>query len=122
MAAPVKATLKQVKPLLSLNPTDARRRALTLYKAWYRQIPYIKLGYDIPKTEEECKRKLKEEFRRNSTVRDLRVIDMLIIKGQMDLQEMAMLWKTNGSVMNYWKETWEPKPTDFMSKFLTGQE
>lgn len=40
----------------------------------------------------------------------------------MDLQEMAMLWKTNGSVMNYWKETWEPKPTDFMSKFLTGQE
>lgn len=43
MAAPVKATLKQVKPLLSLNPTDARRKALTLYKAWYRQIPYVSM-------------------------------------------------------------------------------
>lgn len=38
------------------------------------------LAYDIPYTEEACKQKLKEEFRRNSTVRDLRVIDMLIIK------------------------------------------
>lgn len=122
MATPAKATLKQVKPLLSLNPTDARRRVLTLYKAWYRQIPYIKIAYDIPKTEEECKRKLKEEFKRNNNVRDLRVIDMLIIKGQMDLQEAANLWKTNGSIMNYWKETWEPKPTDFMSKFISGQE
>ncbi|XP_003706524.1 NADH dehydrogenase (ubiquinone) B14 subunit [Megachile rotundata] len=122
MATPVKAAVKQVKPLLSLNPTDARRRVLTLYKAWYRQIPYVRIDYDMPKTEAECKKKLKEEFRRNSHVRDLRVIDMLIIKGQMDLQEVAMRWKTNGSIMNYWKETWEPKPTDFMSKFLSGQE
>lgn len=32
---------KVVKPLLSTNPVEARRRVINLYKAWYRQIPYI---------------------------------------------------------------------------------
>lgn len=31
--------LQQVKPILSLSRDDARRRALNLYRAWYRQIP-----------------------------------------------------------------------------------
>jgi len=33
--------LKQVRPILSLDSADARKRVLNLYKAWYRQIPYI---------------------------------------------------------------------------------
>ena len=33
--------VRQVKPILSLDRTEARRRVLNLYKAWYRQIPYI---------------------------------------------------------------------------------
>ena len=32
---------RQVKPLLSVDRTEARRRVLNLYKAWYRQIPYV---------------------------------------------------------------------------------
>ncbi|XP_076182877.1 NADH dehydrogenase (ubiquinone) B14 subunit [Ptiloglossa arizonensis] len=122
MATSVKATLKSVKPILSLNPQDARRRVLMLYKSWYRQIPFIVWGYDIPKSEAECRKKLREEFRRHDKVTDIRVIDLLVVKGQMDLQEAAMMWKPKGTMMNYWKETWEPKPTDFMSKFLAGQD
>lgn len=40
----------------------------------------------------------------------------------MELQEVANVWKTKGGLMHYWKETWEKKPTDFMSKFLSGQD
>lgn len=40
----------------------------------------------------------------------------------MDLQEIANVWKPKGGVMHYWKETWEKKPTDFMSKFFSGQD
>ena len=36
---------RQVKPILSLNSAEARRRVLTLYKAWYRQIPVIGMIY-----------------------------------------------------------------------------
>ncbi|XP_076232264.1 NADH dehydrogenase (ubiquinone) B14 subunit [Calliopsis andreniformis] len=122
MATPVKAAVKRVKPILSLNPSDARRRVIALYKSWYRQIPFIVLGYDIPKSEFQCRKKLREEFMRHANVTDLRVIDLLVVKGQMELQEVAMMWKPKGNLMNYWKETVEPKPKDFLSKFLTGHD
>lgn len=41
MAAPVRATVRQVRPILSLNKDEARRKVINLYKAWYRQVPYI---------------------------------------------------------------------------------
>lgn len=37
----VKRSLQQVRPILSVDHNEARRRVLNLYKAWYRQIPYI---------------------------------------------------------------------------------
>lgn len=37
-----KIAVRQVKPLLSVDKGEARRRVVTLYKAWYRQIPYIR--------------------------------------------------------------------------------
>lgn len=37
----IKVVGRQVKPLLSLDKTEARRRVLNLYKAWYRQLPYV---------------------------------------------------------------------------------
>lgn len=40
----------------------------------------------------------------------------------MELQEVANIWKPKGQLMTYWKETVEKKPTDFMSKFLRGQD
>jgi len=122
MASQASAVVRQVKPILSINREDARRKVLTLYKAWIRQVPITLLSYDIPKNEAECKRKIREEFKRHSHLTDLRLIDKLIIKGQMELQEVANIWKPKGGLMHYWRETWEKKPTDFMSKFLSGRD
>ena len=36
-----KTAFREVKPLLSVDREEARRRVFNLYKAWYRQIPYI---------------------------------------------------------------------------------
>jgi len=33
--------LQQVRPILSVDQSEARKRVFNLYKAWYRQIPYI---------------------------------------------------------------------------------
>lgn len=41
MATPARAAVRQVRPILSLNKDDARRKVINLYKAWYRQVPYI---------------------------------------------------------------------------------
>ncbi|XP_058811372.1 NADH dehydrogenase [ubiquinone] 1 alpha subcomplex subunit 6 [Topomyia yanbarensis] len=116
----VRRAIQNVRPILSADREEARKRVLNLYKAWYRQIPYIVMDYDIPKSVEQCREKLREEFLKQRNVTDIRVIDMLVIKGQMELQESVAIWKQKGHIMRYWQESCEPKPTDFLSKFLTG--
>lgn len=37
-------------------------------------------NYDLPKTKKDCQQKLREEFKRNAHISDLRVIDLLLIK------------------------------------------
>jgi len=118
----VKTTIRQVKPILSLDKADARRRVLNLYRAWHRQLPYVVLDYDVPKTLEQLQQKLREEFLKNKHVQDIRVVDMLVIKGQMELKEVAERWKQNSHFMDYFKETHEPKPKGFLSKFLAGHD
>ncbi|XP_017771435.1 PREDICTED: NADH dehydrogenase [ubiquinone] 1 alpha subcomplex subunit 6 [Nicrophorus vespilloides] len=120
MAQQAVKTLRQVKPLLSLDQGQARSRVLNLYKAWYRQLPYIVHKYDIPKSIGDCKNKLREEFLKHKDLTDVRVIDMLVIKGQMELKETVNIWKQKGHIMTFFKDTEEPKPTDFLSKFLTN--
>ncbi|XP_055537248.1 NADH dehydrogenase [ubiquinone] 1 alpha subcomplex subunit 6 [Wyeomyia smithii] len=116
----VRRAVQSVRPILSVDREEARKRVLNLYKAWYRQLPYIVMDYDIPKSVEQCREKLREEFLKNKDVSDIRVIDMLVIKGQMELKESVAIWKQKGHIMRYWKESVEPKPTDFLSKFLAG--
>lgn len=139
----VKTAFKQVKPILSTDKEEARKRVLNLYRAWYRQVPYIGefwhffplvmsslvyifflcstvKDFDIPKSEKQVRDKLKEEFLKNKDVKDIRVIDMLVIKGQMDLKESVNIWKQKGHIMKYWQESVEQKPTDFLSKFFSG--
>ncbi|XP_031850310.2 NADH dehydrogenase (ubiquinone) B14 subunit [Nomia melanderi] len=122
MATSLRPVVKKVKPILSLNQQDARRRALGLYKLFLRQIPQTLLEYDIPKTNEDCKKKIREEFMKHANITDLRVQDILISKGKMTFEEIFNVWMPQGRLMDYWRETVEPKPTDFMSKFLSGQD
>ncbi|RZC34936.1 Complex1 LYR 1 domain containing protein [Asbolus verrucosus] len=115
-----RACTKQVRPILSTDHHEARRRVLNLYKAWYRQLPYVVKQYDIPKSVECLKKKLRQEFRKNDHLKDIRIIDMLVIKAQMELNETVNFWKQKDSFMSYFKDTVEPKPIDFLSKFFVG--
>ncbi|GJQ71736.1 hypothetical protein Trydic_g11429 [Trypoxylus dichotomus] len=114
----VRVGIREVRPILSVDNEEARKRVLNLYKAWYRQIPYIVRRYDIPRSEQQCREKLREEFMKHKDVRDIRIIDMLIIKGQMELKETVEVWKQKGHIMMYFQDTVEQKPKDFLSKFL----
>jgi len=38
---PVQRIIQQVRPILSVDRDEARRRVFNLYRAWYRHSPYI---------------------------------------------------------------------------------
>jgi len=124
MTTKAAAVTRQVRPLLSMDSLDARVRVLSLYKAWYRHIPFMVKDFHFPRDVDQCRVVLRREFRKNAGVRDVRVIDMLVIKGQQDLKEVVEHWKQNNHIMAKWfKEDYAPeKPKDFISKFLAGHE
>ncbi|XP_011565462.1 NADH dehydrogenase [ubiquinone] 1 alpha subcomplex subunit 6-like [Plutella xylostella] len=116
----IKSTTKQVRPLLSLSFNEARQRSIGLYRAWYRYIPYLLLYCDINKSHQQCRDKLREKFYKNACVTDTRVVDMLVIKGYMELKEVTHNWMQKGRIMAHWNPTHEPKPKEFIAKFLRG--
>lgn len=66
---------------------------------------------------------LKEFFMRNKDVSDIRVVDMLVAKGQLELEETHAIWKQKSHVMRFFEDPAGPKqPKDFMTKFLAGSE
>eukprot|EP00088_Acartia_fossae_P014740 TRINITY_DN1793_c0_g1_i4.p1 TRINITY_DN1793_c0_g1~~TRINITY_DN1793_c0_g1_i4.p1 ORF type:complete len:127 (-),score=30.70 TRINITY_DN1793_c0_g1_i4:151-531(-) len=124
MASNAVRITRQVKPLISSTPEDARVRVLSLYKAWYRHIPYMCKDFDVQVNVDQCRDQLRRNFKKNAHLKDIRVIDMLVVKGQSDLKEVVEHWQQVPHIMEKWfqkdKPTETEKPKDFISKFLNG--
>ncbi|TRY68898.1 hypothetical protein TCAL_06837 [Tigriopus californicus] len=114
---------REVRPLLSLDNHEARLRVLGLYRAWFRQIPYMVRQYSLIVDEDMARAKLRQKFMEHAHVQDIRVIDMLVVKGQQDLKEVAENWAMPTHIISkFFKVTVDDRPKDFMSKFLSGQD
>ena len=46
---------RTVRPLLSMDKVDARVRVLSLYKAWYRHIPFMVKDFHFPRSVDQCR-------------------------------------------------------------------
>lgn len=114
--------LKRAKPIMSANPSEARARVFHLYKAWYKQIPQMVRLYKLDVTEKEAYAKLKEEFVKNKHVTDLRVIDLLVVKGQLELINTVEHFNQKPHLMRFFRDTHNPRPTDFLGKFYAGHD
>ncbi|NWU59886.1 NDUA6 dehydrogenase, partial [Dromas ardeola] len=111
-----------VKPIFSRDLGEAKRRVRELYRAWYREVPNTVHLYQLDITVKQGRNKVREMFMKNGHVTDPRVIDMLVIKGKMDLQETIQVWKQRTHIMRYFHETETPRPKDFLSKFYAGHD
>ncbi|CAH8543411.1 unnamed protein product [Schistosoma intercalatum] len=104
--------VKAARPILSRNHAEARRRVISLYRA-------CSVDLTVP----VLYARLREEFRKNKDIKDLRIIDLLIHRWQNELIEVARLWKSDTHVMDFFREDHLPeKPKDFLDKFLSGKQ
>ena len=55
MTTKAAAVTRQVRPLLSMDSLDARVRVLSLYKAWYRHIPFMVKDFHFPRNVDQCR-------------------------------------------------------------------
>lgn len=83
-----------------------------------------KYQIDFPKA--DITKRLREEWERNRGMKDHEMVDVLVFKGWMELDEAKNLWKQRPHVMAFLAPTQQSAPkakqSDFLKRFFTGQE
>ncbi|KAJ1842397.1 ndufa6 NADH-ubiquinone oxidoreductase subunit [Coemansia sp. RSA 2703] len=114
-----------VAPLVTRSSTslaDARQRAIHLYRRWQKNVPQIMVDYHLCMPQSVVRSKIREYFEKNRYVSDLRAIDVLLTKGQMEFDETLNVWKQYSHVLRYFDSNEaDAQPTKFLDKFIEGR-
>ncbi|KAF8968812.1 hypothetical protein BDZ97DRAFT_1755100 [Flammula alnicola] len=106
----------------SSSITESRKRALKLYRDWYRSAPEICALYAISVSPAYVRHAIRQRFERNRHVTDPRAIDVLLLKGRQDYQETMNVWKQTDHVMGILLEPQDRPKRTFLQKFYEGRD
>ncbi|CED85292.1 NADH:ubiquinone oxidoreductase, NDUFA6/B14 subunit [Phaffia rhodozyma] len=107
----------------SADLKDAASRARVLYRDWYRAAPEVVQVYQLDLSVYDFRTKIREQFSKHKHVTDVRVIDILLLKGRQEYQETLNIWKQTPHVLAWFKEQEDnASPQTFMDKFLAGRD
>ncbi|TFK72362.1 NdufA6 NADH-ubiquinone oxidoreductase 14.8 kDa subunit [Pluteus cervinus] len=106
----------------SAGSGDARRRAIQLYRDWYRSAPEVVSLYALNVSPTLIRHSIRERFEKNRYVTDPRAIDVLILKGRQEYQETLNCWKQNDHIMGILLQSKEKPQKSFLQKFYEGRD
>jgi len=105
----------------SLEPVALATNTRKLYRAWLRESSPSCQMYTLDMPISEFKAKVREQFDKQSHQTDARIINALLIKGAMELQETEACFKTKSHVMRYWNTDPNLATDDFLTNFYKGK-
>ena len=106
-------------------------KAAQLDRKVAREIPRLVTIYDLPHTPKQIRAGVAARFRHFAAVKDERVVDMLLSKGEMELEESLMQWKQKTHVARLVESfcvpesvsgtvSWQDQGRDFLENFHFG--
>ncbi|CCE83370.1 Piso0_003945 [Millerozyma farinosa CBS 7064] len=107
----------------SATNAEMRRRVLHLYRKYMRYSKEFCDIYELDMPVSNVKTKIRQEFERHRFVQDLGVNNVLLMKGQMEFQELINFWKQQCHVMRYFEDQGNFGIADrnnFVQNFLRG--
>lgn len=76
------------------------RKVVGLYRRMARQVPRMIKLYEIPYAVAEMRHLLNILFKKNAHLTDPRVIEMLVVRGEMEMEETLNQWKQRGHLLD----------------------
>ncbi|CUM47085.1 uncharacterized protein AC631_02995 [Debaryomyces fabryi] len=107
----------------SATNSELRLRVLHLYRKYMRHSRDFCDIYELDMPVSNVKTKIRQEFERQRYVKDLAVNNVLLMKGQMEFQELINFWKQQCHVLRYFEDQSDygvVDKNDFVKNFLRG--
>lgn len=82
-----------------LSRAELKHEVSSLYRRMCRSLPYVLNIYDMDMTPSDARSAITAHFRKHSDVKDPRVIKMLLVKGQMELDETLLQYKQRSHLL-----------------------
>ncbi|KAF4612068.1 hypothetical protein D9613_003880 [Agrocybe pediades] len=101
---------------------ESRKRAIKLYRDWYRSAPEICTIYALDVSPDYVRHAIRQRFERNRNVTDQRAIDVLLLKSRQDYQETMNCWKQIDHVLGITLEPQDRPQRTFLQKFYEGKD
>lgn len=107
----------------SVTNADMRKRVLHLYRKYMRYSREMCDLYELDMPVASAKTKIRQEFERHRFESDLKLTNVLYMKGQMEFQELINFWKQQCHVLRYFDDQSSYNivdKNDFVKNFLRG--
>ncbi|KAG9000233.1 hypothetical protein FRB95_010549 [Tulasnella sp. JGI-2019a] len=107
---------------LSSGIEDARAKARSLYRDWYRCAPEMVTIHSLTIPPSLIRSRIRAEYERHRFVEDPKVLDILVQKSRQDFQEVMNAWGQESHILGLILKDKTKESKTFLQKFYEGRD
>ena len=106
--------------IASRNAAEATLQAVRLYRRCLQEIPNVIATFELTFHPDTMRKRIRRDFYKHKDIKDTQTIDLLVFRGQIELDEVLRMWKQRPHLVSYFGEEAETEEKDFMENFFNG--